>query len=141
MVNSDQTNGDFLVPVANAVDTRETAQVLHQYSPRQVTVLNIVDKKEGVPDKKLLEQSEQIAADLFDVFRTVFPDADEHITYGRAIAGAIIEVAKEIGACAIVFWSRVGNRIMHFLSGDLSMNLITKADRPVITLPKAGLDQ
>ena len=126
----------FLVPIANKDDAHKTAQALHQYSPGQVTVLYVVEKGGGVPDKTPVEQSEQIAADSFAVFHTFFPEADEHITYGRDVVEAIFAVADEIGASAIVYRSRGGNRIMHFLSGDLSLKLITQSDRPVIALPR-----
>lgn len=145
MFNSNQTNGDLLrhvlVPVANVKVARETAQALRLYSPEQVTVLHVVEKGEGVPDKTPVKQSEQIAADSSTVFRTVFPDADEHIAYAREIVGAIFDVTEEIGASALVNRSRSGNRIMHFLSGDLSLKLVTKADRPVIALRRVGSNQ
>lgn len=131
----------LLVPVANEEDARRTAQALSDYSPGRVTVLHVVEKGEGVPDKTPVEQSEQIAAESFSAFRTVFPDADEHITYARDVVHAIFEVADQIGASAIVYRSRGGNRIMQFLSGDLSLKLVTTADRPVIALPREGPEE
>jgi nucleotide-binding universal stress UspA family protein len=126
----------LLAPVAHQEDARATARALSDYSPGQVTVLHVVEKGEGVPDKTPVEQSEQIAADAFADFRSVFPDVDEEISYGRDIVDAILETADEVGASAIAFRSRGGNRLMHFLSGDPSLKLITTADRPVIALPR-----
>ncbi|MGM0398962.1 MAG: universal stress protein [Halobacteriota archaeon] len=125
-----------LVPVANEDDARTTAQALGNYAPAAVTVLHVVEKGEGVPDKTPVEQSEAIAADSFEAFREEFPDAADEITYSRDIVGAIFDVAESVDASAIVFRSRGGNRLVQFLSGDLSLKLVTNAERPVIALPR-----
>jgi len=65
----------------------------------------------------------------------VFPDAETATTYKRDVVEAIFETAKEVDASAIAYRSRGGNRLVHFLSGDLSLKLVTKSTRPVIALP------
>jgi len=125
-----------LVPVAHADDALKTAKALAPYNPEQVTVTHVVEKAGGAPDKTPVEQSEEIAAESYDTFREVFPDADIHVTYGRDVVGAILEAATEVDATAVAYQSRGGNRITHFLSGDLSLKLVTRSDRPVIALPR-----
>lgn len=127
-----------LLPVANKQDALSTAKALEPYQPAKVTVLHVVEKGEGVPDKTPVEQSHEIAEESFEAARTVFPDADDHVTYARDIVGAIFEVAEDVDASAIVFQSRTDNRLIRFLSGDLTLKLITEADRPVIELPHTG---
>ena len=127
--------GHVLLPVANEEDALATAQALEPYQPTRVTVLHVVEKGEGVPDKTPVEQSENLAAESYAAVRTVFPDADEHTAYGRDIVAKIFEAADVVDASAIAYRSRGGSRITHFLSGDLSLKLVTRSDRPVIALP------
>ena len=125
-----------LLPVANEEDARRTAQALEPYEPSRVSALHVVEKGEGVPDKTPVAQSEEQAEAAFAAIRGVFPDASEHVAYDRDVLDAILETAREIDASAIAFRSREGGRLLQFLSGDLSIKLVTNADRPVIALPR-----
>lgn len=124
-----------LVPVANEEDARATARALAPYDPGRVTALHVVEKGEGVPDKTPVEQSEEIAAASFAAVREAFPDADERVDYDRDVVEAIFGAAAEIDASAVAYRSRGGGRLVQFLSGDMSLELVTRADRPVIALP------
>ena len=128
--------GHVLLPVANENDALETAKALEPYEPDQVTALHIVEKGGGTPDKTPVEQSEALAAESYAAVRSVFPDAGDHTAYARDVAGAIFDAAEEVNASAIAYRSRGGNRLMQFLSGDISLKLVTNADRPVIALPR-----
>ncbi|WP_418284736.1 universal stress protein [Halorubrum sp. DTA46] len=133
--------GHVLLPVANEDDAAATAAALEPYDPERVTALHVVEKGEGVPDKTPVEQSEELAAESYAAVREVFPNADEHTAYARDVAAAILDAADEVGASAIVYRSRGGNRVMQFLSGDLSVKLVTKATVPVVALPREGSDE
>jgi len=125
-----------LVPVAHEEDALATARALEPYQPERVTALHVVEKGGGVPDKTPVEQSEELAEESFAAVRTVFPDAGDHTAYGRDVAETIFDAADDVDPTAIAFRSRGGNRLMQFLSGDLSLKLVTNADRPVIALPR-----
>jgi nucleotide-binding universal stress UspA family protein len=128
--------GHVLLPVASENDALETAKALEPYEPDQVTALHVVEKGGGTPDKTPVEQSEALAAESYAAVRSVFPDAGDHTAYARDVAGAIFDAAEEVNASAIAYRSRGGNRLMQFLSGDISLKLVTNADRPVIALPR-----
>ena len=127
---------NVLVPVAHQTDAEITARALEPYEPTEITALFVVEKGEGVPDKTPVAQSKEQAADSFDAVREVFPDANDHTAYGRDVAKAIFQAAEELDASAIAYRAREGNRLARFLSGDLSLKLVTQADRPVIALPQ-----
>ncbi len=127
---------NVLVPVANETDARRTARALAPYDPAHVTTLHVVEKGEGVPDKTPVSQSKEMAAESFAAVNEVFPDADDHTAYGRNVVNSILDAADEIDASAIAYRAREGGRLVMFLSGDLSLKLVTQADRPVIALPR-----
>ncbi|PHQ39052.1 universal stress protein [Halorubrum persicum] len=140
MTSTDDTDGQdllghVLLPVAHEDDALATARALAPYDPGRVTALHVVEKGKGVPDKTPVEQSEELAAESYAAVQRVFPDAGEHTAYARDIVGAIFDAADEVNASAVAYRSRGGNRLMQFLSGDLSLKLVTKAPLPVIALP------
>jgi len=69
---------NVLLPVANEDDARITARKLEPYSPSHVTVVHVVEKGEGVPDKTPVEQSEGVAEKSYEAVRETFPDAHTH---------------------------------------------------------------
>ncbi len=125
-----------LLPVANEDDARATAEALEPYSPEQVTALYVVEKAEGAPDKTSPEHSEEVAEASFDAVQEVFPDAGTRTEYSRDVVQAIFDAADDVDASSIAYRSRGGGRLMHFLSGDLSLKLVTKAELPVVALPR-----
>ncbi|QKY15350.1 universal stress protein [Halorubrum sp. CBA1229] len=127
-----------LLPVAHEEDALATARALEPYRPERVTALHVVEKGGGTPDKSPVEQSEELAAESYAAVRTVFPDADDHTAYARDVVEAIFDAVDEVGASAIAYRSRDGNRLLQFLSGDLSLKLVTKSHVPVIALPREG---
>ena len=143
MTSTDETDerdllGHVILPVAHEDDALATARALELYRPERVTALHVVEKGEGVPDKTPVEQSERLAAESYDAVRSVFPDADDHTAYSRDVVGAIFDAAEEVDASAIAYRSRGGNRLVQFLSGDLSVKLVTEPHVPVIALPREG---
>jgi hypothetical protein len=127
-----------IVPVANEEDAAATAALLEPYEFERISVVHVVEKGEGVPDKTPVEQSEGVAAAAFETFRETFPDAETETVYRRDIIKGTLEVAEAVDASAIAFRPRGGSRLVQWLSGDRSLRLITEADRPVISVPEAA---
>ena len=131
-----------LVPVADEDDARATAAALAPLEPDRVTVLYVVEKAGGAPDKTPVEQSEAVGEAAFDAFRETFPGVETETAYATDIVEAILEVAREVDATAIAFRPRGGSRVVQLLAGDRALRLVTSADRPVVALPggDAGAD-
>ncbi|SIR68169.1 Universal stress protein family protein [Haladaptatus litoreus] len=126
----------LVVPVVDEEDARETARILDNCEYGRVTVVHVIEKGEGVPDKIPLEQAEQRASEAFGAFRGFIPEIDTETVYRRNVVAAILDVAADVDASAIAFRPRRGNRLVQFLSGDTALKLATDADRPVIALPE-----
>lgn len=126
----------LVVPVADKEDARETARILDDYDYGRITVVHVIEKGEGVPDKLPLEQAEQRASDAFGAFRGFIPEIDTETAYRRDVVAAIFEVAADVDASAIAFRPRGGNRLVRFLSGDKSLKLVADAIRPVVVIPQ-----
>lgn len=127
-----------LVPVASEEDAQATAKSLVPYGPNKVTVTHVVEKGGGVPDKTPVEQSKQIAEASYATVQEVYPDADTHTVYSTDVVEGIFKAAEEVDATAITYRARGGNRIMQFLSGDLSLRLVNESSIPVVALPHGG---
>lgn len=124
-----------LVPIADKTDATRTAEQLDAYTPQRVTVLHVVEKGGGGIDKTPVSYSEEAAADAFEAFQEVFPDAETHTAYASNVVKEIHKRATTLDATSIAFRSQGGNRLLQFISGDRSIKLITGTDIPVIVLP------
>lgn len=127
--------GHVLLPVANEEDAAESALALAPYDPERVTVVHVVEKGGGAPDKTPVEHSESVADKSFSVARQTFPDAGTKTVYETDVTDGIFRAADASDVTAIAFRPRGGNRLVQFLAGDISMDLITEAPVPVVALP------
>lgn len=125
-----------VVPIATEKDARRTATLLSEYDFGQLTVVHVIEHVKTGPDPVSPEQAEKRAATVFAAFREVFPEANTEQVYRNDVVQGIVDVAQEIEATAIVFHPRGGNRFVQMLSGDVTLRLVTEADRPVIALPE-----
>lgn len=131
-----------LVPVASPADAEATMRAATPYLTEvsgDVTVLHVIKKAGGAPDKASVEQREARAREMFDAAHEVVSDTavevETEIRYGTDIAETIIEAAHDLGGSSIVFTPRGGSRWMRLLTGDVALSLVSESDLPVITLP------
>jgi nucleotide-binding universal stress UspA family protein len=131
-----------LIPVASDEDARATAEAAF---PRvaavggRPTVLHVIEKAGGAPDKASVEQREAAAEAAFDAVRDVAAthdlDVGTDLRYHTDVATAIFEAAADTDATAIVFRPRGGSGWLDLLTGNVRDDIVTGSDRPVVVLP------
>lgn len=127
-----------LVPVVDEADATATARALAPHDPEAVLAVHVVEKAGGAPDPASVEQRKDLATAAFTALSETFPDAETDIRYDTDVAEAIFDAAADHGASAIAFVPREGSRWIRLLTGDVSLDLVTGADRPVIALPRSA---
>jgi len=130
-----------LVPVANLEDARRTLAAL---LPRvaadagTVTVVTVIEKAGGAPDKASVEQLEDLAEETFEFVRERAADAgvdvETDVLYGTDVAETIVAAAHEVDATAVVFTPREGKRWWDLFAPDVSGSLVHDSDVPVVVL-------
>nr|WP_284438658.1 universal stress protein [Halomicroarcula laminariae] len=136
-----------LVPVASPEDAKATVRAVRPYvesSGGTMTVVNVIEKAGGAPDKASVEQREDYAHEMFGIVRRELGDSNltlaTEIRYGTDVAETIIETAHDIDATAVVFTPRGSSRWVRLLTGDVALSLVSDSDVPVITLPETKDD-
>lgn len=126
---------DVLLPVASEDDARSSTSAIAGRDYGTVTVVHVIEKAGGAPDKAGVEQREAAAEEMFAAARAVLGDVETAVLYGTDVAEAIFEAAAERDVTAIVVTPRGGNRFVRLLTGDVALRLVTDSDRPVVVLP------
>jgi len=124
-----------LLPVASKEDARTSARALAGHDYGTVTVVHVVEKADGAPDKAGVEQREEAAEEMFEAARAVLGDVATEVHYGSDVAETIFGAAADHGSSAIVVTPRGGNRFVQLITGDVALHLVTDTDRPVVVLP------
>ena len=133
----------ILVPVASEDDARTTSRAIrNRFDPSETTVefVFVVEKAGGAPDKASVEQREELVESMVETARAELPDArvEMRVVYDTDVADGIRDAAADVDANAIVFVPREGSRLARWLSGDVTLSLVTESDRPVVSLPSAA---
>ena len=131
---SQSLTAHLVVPVANADDAHATARSLREYPHGEVTVVHVVEKTGGAPDKLSLEQAEGLAEKSFVAFQEVMPDVEAELVYAEDVVEGIVDLAVAVDGSAIAFRPRGGSRLVQLLAGDRALKLVTEPDLPVIAL-------
>lgn len=148
MTTTDSLLSHVIVPVASVADARATASAVVPRLERaggRATVVNVIEKAGGAPDKASVEQRELEAEKMFDAIQDTFHEAgvplESEILYGTDVVEAVEEAALERDATAIVFTPRGGNRWIQLLAGDVAKRLVEDSSLPVIALHEDGEDE
>ena len=131
----------LLVPIASDADAESTATALaDNLDADRVTVVHVVEKAGGAPDKAGVEQREEAAAEAFDRFEEIYGESVEtDIVYDTDVADGLLAAARDVAADALAFTPRGGGWFERVLSGSVTRDLLDETDRPVVVLP--GGDQ
>ena len=142
MTGTDPLLARPLLAVANAPDAEASARALAPYvdDPKRVIAVNVVEKAGGAPDKAPMGEVEAEAERAFDAIREVLGPVETDIRYGVDVVDTILEAGRDHDASVIVFTPRGGGRLVRLLTGDVTLSLVTEADRPVVALPDPGPD-
>ncbi|WP_267640257.1 universal stress protein [Haloarchaeobius amylolyticus] len=130
-----------VVPVAGEKDAHATLDALLPYLTEEsrLTIVHVVEKAGGAPDKASVEQREEYAQEAFDAAAEHCEEAgieyETRLAYGRNVSKAIFDAATEVDATAVAFVPRKGSRLLRFITGDTTLDLVTEAELPVIALP------
>lgn len=139
MATTDDSQNVFdhvLVPVDQEEDARKTSQQLDRYDPEFVTAVHVMKTGTGRPDITPAEAKKERGEAAVDAVKEVFPGVDTRVAAAKDVPECIFEIADDVGATAIVYRPLADNRLIRALLDDISLKLITRADRPVVTLPR-----
>jgi nucleotide-binding universal stress UspA family protein len=131
-----------VVPVASEEDARETIAALLPHLTRdggRFVAVHVIEKAGGAPDKASVEQLEERSQQIFDLVESLAAEAgvavEADLRYNTDIVEGVFEAATDHDATAVVYTPREGSRWLDILTGDVTRNLIKRANRPVVALP------
>lgn len=132
------------MPLADPEDAAATYEAIRPHlldGGGPPTVVHVIEKAGGAPDKAGVEQREAYAEEVFEAFASRAETDDievaTEVAFGTDVADTIIEVAGRLDATAIVFRSRGGSSWIDLATGRVRSKLLDRADRPVVVLPGA----
>jgi hypothetical protein len=85
----------IVLPVASEDDAVASARALAEHDYGTVTVVHVVEKAGGAPDKAGVEQRELEAEDAFDVVRAALGNIETEIYYGTDVSETIFRAADD----------------------------------------------
>jgi nucleotide-binding universal stress UspA family protein len=128
--------------VASEDDAVETCRVAFPHvaaADGRATVVHVVEKAGGAPDKASVEQRTAAAETAFAAVRDCATehglDVETEIRYDTDVVDAVLDAAADVDASAIVFHPRGGSWLLDLLTGDVRDRLVDESDRPVVVLP------
>ncbi|WP_339103422.1 universal stress protein [Haloterrigena salinisoli] len=138
---TDSITTHTVVPVATERDARATCDSLESFVEEieTITVVHVIEKTDGYPDKAPLEARRAQADRIFSIVEERLPDGlpiRRELRYGTDVVDEIAAAAADVDATAIGFRPRSGGRLHRLLSGSDSYRLITECERPVVVFSR-----
>lgn len=134
---SERTNimGKVVVPIVDEEDAEKTVQELQNFDVEDISVVFVVEKSEGGLASTPRTLYEDVAQNVKEIFRSVYPDCGFQVIQSEDSVDSIVEVALESGATSIVFRPEQHSFMSRLLSNN-TLELIEQATIPVIALPE-----
>ncbi|MFC7114197.1 universal stress protein [Natronoarchaeum sp. GCM10025703] len=137
--------GDLLqrlvLPVASDDDAEATARAVEPYLTDEtvLSVVHVVEKAGGAPDKAGVEQREEYAEAALSLVEDYFAEhpvaVETEILYGTDVVETVVDHAHSFDATAIAFLPREAGILTRLLTGQTTVSMVTDTDLPVIVLP------
>jgi nucleotide-binding universal stress UspA family protein len=129
-----------VVPVADRTDAVATATALsrHLDGIRRVTAVHVVEKGGGAIDKAPMARRVADANAFLSTVESRLADevpVETRVEFGTDVADTVVATGLDVGATAIAFRPRGGNRLVRFLSGDTASRLLNGSELPIVSLP------
>lgn len=138
----------LLLPIASEEDVDATCTAFHPYvdaNDTRLTVVHVIEKTPGYPDKAPLGARREQARRVFRLVHQRFADVarlpSTDVRYGSNVVEEILVAADGVDATAIGFVPRARRRLTRMLAGDVAYRLVTTSRRPVVVLPRPDADQ
>lgn len=136
-----------LLPVASLEDAEASAEAVLPaigHAGGVLTAVHIVDIGNGWTRQGPTFYRQDLADDILGLIerhgRSYGMTVRKKVLYEQDIAEAIVRVADQIDASAIVFTPRGSGRWLSFFSRNTALELVKNAPRPVVVFP-AGADE
>jgi nucleotide-binding universal stress UspA family protein len=130
----------LLVPIADEEDAVATADALRPYlsDVDRITALHVIQKGGGAVDKAPIGKRREDAKLFLSTVESRLDGEDVavdlRVAFGTSVAETIRETATDVGATAVAFRPRGGNRFFQWLSGDTAARLVSDPDVSVVSL-------
>jgi len=124
-----------VLPVASVENAAASVRALASQDPDHVVAVHVIEKAGGAPDKAGVGQREQEAEKMFKTVEGVLanhlPSAglETDFRYGTGVAETIFRAAADHGATAVVITPRGESRWVQLLTGDVALDIVTRAER------------
>ncbi|MDJ1430918.1 universal stress protein [Halostagnicola sp. A-GB9-2] len=131
-----------VVPIGTEDDATATCDALEPFIDEEITkitVVHVIERTEGYPDKAPFEARKNVAERIFRIVADRFQDRidiESELRYGTDPVEEIFATAESVDATAIGFTHQPDSRLKRFLSRTDPYQFVTENEQPVIAFSR-----